>query len=132
MERLEEAAKSLDLMLVHREKLVTLAETSSVKKISKADADKLIEALFSTAKSNSTRATTMLTSRREDFMTRLTAPDLANFKDTQWAWIQAVLDHAQHRPAQRETSGIEENRFRDFLDGDKWQEMALEAVMAVA
>jgi hypothetical protein len=62
----------------------------------------------------------------------LTAPDLANFKDTQWAWIQAVLDHAQHRPAQRETSGIEENRFRDFLDGDKWQEMALEAVMAVA
>lgn len=69
--------------------------------------------------SDSERVKANILSKQEGIAQALKAPDIAKFKGTGWALVNAVSDFLQHSEPQRKTETFKENRLDATLKGDK-------------
>lgn len=56
------------------------------------------------------------------------APDLVQFLDTKWGFLNAVADYVAHSDPMRETKNWQENRFAAIVAGHPLLDKAFEAV----
>lgn len=129
--KMEEAKTALDMAGKYNEAMKEQAEKWAENKLYEADFLKLVEELFPLPEETSLRVQNNILDAREEFITRYTeAPDLQQFKNTEYAFIQAVSDFAYHSVPKRMTDTYNENRFAKAIDGHPLMDKAIQLLSA--
>jgi len=111
-----------------------IAEKLQQTPVSNDKAYKFTKEIFSTKDEDSDLRIRNLKAQQEELMYRFTeAPDIANFRNTGWGFINAVTDFAGHSDPLRVTDTYEEKRFKNLVfDNNKIVDQALTLVETVA
>lgn len=131
MEKLEDAAFTLEMNNRYKKGLEIFANLMSEKKISDNEFENFTSKLFPLEENASDRKKENVMELRNDLMFRYTnAPDMQKFRGTTWGAIQAASDHVYHMKSQRGTKTFEENRLASVIDGNKLFDRAVELLTA--
>lgn len=128
--RLKEAHDALQLAGDYIDALDTKANRMATQHLSDYELDKLVKQLFPIAEDATPLVSKRNAERRELFRTALNADDLQNFKNTQWQFINAAADMADHAQPIRMTTTSRENRLKDIFNGHPLLDKAYELVLA--
>lgn len=128
--RLKEAHDALQLSNQYIHALQRKAEKMATYRLSDRELDGLIAKLFPIAEDASQVVKNRANDRRELFRMALEADDLANFRGTQWQFVNAAADMADHAQPIRTTASGRENRLSSIFSGHPLLDKAYELVMA--
>ena len=129
--RLQEAHDALQLAERYIDNLKCQAEYMARERLSLQDLNKLINQLFPIAEDASNTVKTHSMERRDLFRKALEADDLANFRGTSWAFVNAAADMADHAQPIRMTATSRENRLSSIFAGHPLLDKAYELVYAM-
>ncbi len=128
--RLKEAHDALQLAGDYIDALSRKADKMATQHLSNYELDELVKQLFPIAEDATPLVSKRNAERRELFRTALNADDLQNFKNTQWQFINAAADMADHAQPIRMTTTSRENRLKDIFNGHPLLDKAYELVLA--
>lgn len=128
--RLEEAQRALKLATEYRTKLETMAEELVKIKVGDTRWNGLVENLIPLPDESTDRVKNNVDRLRSDLNLRYGAPDLANYKGTGWAAINAVSDHITHSEPNRSSENYKENLFEKVMTGHPMLDKALDLIRA--
>ena len=117
MSRLDEARETLKLADEYMIRLEQKADQLATERMDKDDVVKTLDALLPLADDATDRQKKTVEDTKEGIMICMLHPDLANFINTKWAFINAVSDYVGHARPMRMNSRFEENRFENIIDG---------------
>lgn len=117
-DKLEDAKRTLELADTYMEELNKEADKLANITISDSDTLKLIETLFPINDDMSDKRKGSVLKDREAVYYCTFAPDLKNFRNTAYGFINAVSDFATHKNPKRKSETFEENNFRRTIDGN--------------
>ena len=125
-----QAVETLGLYRNYMTVLREIAEKLQQTPVSNDKAYKFTKEIFSTKDEDSDLRIRNLKAQQEELMYRFTeAPDIANFRNTGWGFINAVTDFAGHSDPLRITDTYEEKRFKNLVfDNNKIVDQALTLV----
>jgi phage/plasmid-like protein (TIGR03299 family) len=117
-DKMAECARMIDLNNGYMTALKAEAERLSMKKITNTEVKAWIETLFPIDENDVDRAKNNQKKMRDGFLGfYLNAPDLANFRDTAWGFVQAAADFAYHARPIRLTEKYAEAQMGRAIDG---------------
>lgn len=117
MSRLDEARETLKLADEYMIRLEQKADQLATERMDKDDVVKTLDALLPLADDATDRQKRTVEDTKEGIMICMLHPDLANFINTKWAFINAVSDYVGHARPMRMNARYEENRFENIIDG---------------
>lgn len=117
--RLEDAKETLLRAEEYMDQLGREVERLYNAKVSKSDAEKIIDVLLPIPDNASSQQEKNVVNQRKDIMFRyLYAPDLRNLSENGYRLLNAVSDFAGHSKPLRMTSSYQENLFAKTIDGN--------------
>ena len=128
--KLEEARETLGLADIYLKELADQADKMATEKLSKDDAIKIIDKMIDLPTDASDRQKKIAESEKESIIMCMLSPDLVNFMNTKWGFINAVADHVDHGNPARLTKNYAENRWGKIINGHPTLDMAMALVNA--
>lgn len=128
MGRLDEARQTLGLAQKYMQQLAEDAERLADAKMNNAEIDNVIEAMFPVKEDATERQKKNAEKEKNDFITCLFAPDLAQFYGTQYGFLNAVADYAGHSSPMRRTKFGDENRWGQIITGHPLLDLATQMI----
>lgn len=127
--KLREAQRTLGLAYSYLDRLGVLAERLADIDVPESRWLKIVEQLLPLEEDAGDVRRRNVAVLREDLMARIQAPDLARFRGTGWAVLNAVADHVAHvRPLVR-TPTWRESRFGRIVEGHPLLDKVLEILL---
>lgn len=117
MARLDEARETLKLADEYMIRLGEKAEQLATERMDKDAMVKALDAILPLSDDATDRQKKTVEDTKEGIMVCVLHPDLANFLNTKWAFINAVSDYVGHAKPIRMNDRYEENRFENIIDG---------------
>ena len=84
-----------------------------------------LDAMFPVAEDATDRQKRTAAANKDSIMICMLRPDLAQFVNTKWGFINAVADHVDHADPIRHTKNYAENRWASIIGGHPILDMAV-------
>jgi phage/plasmid-like protein (TIGR03299 family) len=126
-----EATKALELNNKYTKALQEYANVLVEKKVSDSEFEKFLNELFPISIDDSNCVKANMTKLQNDFFTRYNAPDIRQFKNTEWGIVQSITDYAYHSAPLKVSKTFEEKRMLYALDGHPFVDKAIELLMKI-
>ena len=132
-EKMKQAMVSLKMANDYTHELKMVAEIRALKTLGPVSLDKVVTNLFPMPDEATKRTQTGVLNQRNELLFRYNnAPDLADFRGTQWGLIAAVSDYETHAPPLRMTEGFQEKRFMDLMNGTSLMDKTIKILDDIA
>lgn len=115
--KLWEATHTLQLANKYMEELKVNAEKLAEVKISQDEVHKIVSDMFATPEDASERVIANAAKAKQEFMVAYYMPDIQQFRDTAWGFVNAAADFVDHASPQRNTSTYGERNFEKVVFG---------------
>jgi len=126
--KLEEARETLQLADEYLKGLKEKAEKMALESFTVVDASKAIKVMLEFEKLKTEQQKARAKETEEQIIACMMAPDLANFFNTKWAFVNAVSDYVGHAEPQRHTKNYEANNWGKIMVGHPLLDKAMEIV----
>ena len=130
MGRLEQARQTLQLADQYLVALDETADKLANEKFSDAQVEKALDEMFPLAEDATDRQKRTVKEAKDEIIVCMLRPDIAQFLNTKWGFINAVSDYVGHSEPARRTANFEENRWGNIIGGHPLLDRAMTAVGA--
>lgn len=131
-DKLAQARQSLGLMDTYLSNLEDQADEWANEEFYEPQVQKALDYVLKVKDAKTDRQKRTNEMMREEIIQCMFAPDLHDFLDTKWGFLQAVADYVDHRDPIRNTKGWHEKRMLDVFGGHPMIDRAVEAVWRAA
>lgn len=126
--RLEEARQTLLLADAYMARLGEEADRLANEKMDDGQIEAALDVMFPVAEDATDRQKRTAAANKDAVMICMLRPDLAQFLNTKWGFINAVSDYVGHNEPFRHTKNFEENRWANIIGGHPLFDRAVAAV----
>ena len=126
--RLDEARQTLQLAEQYMDALNEQAERLAYQKMDNDDIQNALNNIFVLPEDASDRQKRTVEKAKDDVMICMLAPDLVQFANTAWGFVNAVSDYVGHGDPMRHTKNFEENRWERIISGHPVFDRAVAAI----
>ena len=123
--KLDDARRTLDLADAYLNTLALEAEILANETITPSEQGDIIKALVPMPKDATDRQKRVVEEARTDIVCCILRPDLAQFLNTKWGFLNAVADYVDHGDPMRKTKNWKENRFNAIVTGHPMLDKAM-------
>lgn len=128
MGRLEQARETLQLAEQYLVALDETADRLANEKMTEGDIDYALNVMFPLAEDATDRQKKTVEEAKNEIIVCMLRPDIAQFLNTKWGFINAVSDYVGHSEPARHTKNFEENRWGNIIGGHWILDKAMAAV----
>ena len=128
MGRLDQARQTLQLADKYLVALDETADKLANEKMSDGDVQKALDKMFPLEENATDRQKRTVKEAKDEIIVCMLRPDIAQFLNTKWGFINAVSDYIGHSEPARRTANFEENRWGNIIDGHWLFDKAVAAV----
>lgn len=128
--KLAEARTTLGLANQYILALQKDAELLAAQKVTDAEVDAMLDAIYLVKPDDSDVRKAKIARAKESFFTCLSAPDIANYKGTAFAVMNAATDFVDHAQPMRLTQNFEENRWGQIIVGHPFVDQMYKMIKA--
>ena len=115
--KMEQARQTLKLADEYLKGLAVEAEKLANAKFTMDDAKTTLDKMFEVGKDASDRQKATAEAAKEEIIVCMLRPDIAQFLNTKWGFLNAVSDYVGHSAPVRNTASYEENRWGKIISG---------------
>ena len=126
--KLGQARQALGLTAAYLNGLEDMADRLANEPFYEADVFQTLDQMIVLPENATERMKRTAAETKDEIMQNLYAPDLRQFVDTKWAFLQAVADYVDHSEPKRKTANWQENRFLSVMHGHPLFDKAVELV----
>lgn len=126
--KLSEARQTLGLMDLYLKNLAETADMLACAPFYEAEVMAALKKMLPVTEKTTERQKKTIQETKEGIIECTFAPDLVEFLDTKWGFLNAVADYVAHSDPMRETKNWQENRFAAIVAGHPLLDKAFEAV----
>lgn len=130
--KLSEARQTLGLMDLYLKNLAETADMLACAPFYEAEVMAALKKMLPVTEKTTERQKKTIQETKEGIIECTFAPDLVEFLDTKWGFLNAVADYVAHSDPMRETKNWQENRFAAIVAGHPLLDKAFEAVGVAA
>ena len=130
MGRLEQARETLQLADQYLVALDETADRLANEKMTEGDVQHALDEMFPLADDATDRQKRTAQEAKDEIIVCMLRPDIAQFLNTKWGFINAVSDYIGHSEPARRTANFEENRWGNIIGGHPLLDRAMTAVGA--
>lgn len=117
MSRREEARQTLELAEQYLVKLDETADRLANEKMDEGQVQQALDAMFALPEDATQRQQNTAQDAKDQIIVCYLRPDIAQFLNTKWGFINAVSDYVGHSDPVRHTKHYEENRWDSIIGG---------------
>jgi len=128
--KLEEARVTLQLADEYLKHLEETADKLANEKFTEGDMKKALDKMITVPENATDRQKRTAENTKEEIIICTLRPDLAQFLNTKWGFLNAVSDYVGHGEPARRTANFEENRWGSIIGGHWLFDKAVELVAA--
>lgn len=128
--KLEDAKRTLELADEYLIKLDEEADKLANEKFTEGDMKKALDQLFPIAEDATERQKQTAENAKEEIIICSLRPDIAQFLNTKWGFLNAVSDFVGHSEPARRTRNFDENRWGYIINGHYIFDKAVQLVAA--
>ena len=129
-EKLAEARETLELANKYMENLAVEADVLANQKMSDGDIEHALDIMFPITEDMTDRKKRNAEDAKNGIIMCMVRPDLAQFLNTKWGFVNAVSDFVGHADPARLTSNYQENNWGKIIGGHPLFDKALATVAA--
>lgn len=129
-DRLEDAKRSLELADKYLDELDKTADRLKNERMTSDQLLKAVQGLFPVKDDATPMMKQNIQKQVDEFYVCVLRPDLKDFIDTKWGFVNAVADYVDHASPVRMTKNFNENRFDKVVGGHPMLDKALSLVTA--
>lgn len=126
--RLEEARETLQLADLYMTRLAEEADRLANETITDGEIVIILDKMFELGKDATDRQKKTAQDAKNEIVCCMLAPDLANFLNTKWGFLNAVSDYVGHAAPVRHNARYEENRWGNIISGQTLLDKAMSLV----
>ena len=126
--KLEDARQTLQLADEYLKHLEEMADKLANEKFSEGEMKKTLDLLFPVAEDATDRQKRTAEKAKEEIIICTLRPDVAQFLNTKWGFLNAVSDFVGHSEPARRTANYDENRWGNIIGGHWIFDKAVELV----
>lgn len=115
--KIEEAKMCLSLANKYMTSLDEEADRWANAKLEREQIEEILNELYSVSDNDSDRKKVNVEQSKSDYWIAYYMPDIAQFRDTAWAAINAMSDYTTHATPKRNTATFKEKRWGRIMDG---------------
>lgn len=115
--RLEEARQTLQLADVYMKHLEEQADKWANESLSMDKAEHIVSVMFALPENASERQKRNVQEAHDSIVACMLRPDLAQFLNTKWGFVNAISDFVGHSEPARRTANYDENRWGEIIGG---------------
>ena len=130
--KLSEARQTLGLMDLYLKHLAETADMLACAPFYEAEVMAALKKMLPVTEKTTERQKKTIQETKEGIIECTFAPDLVEFLDTKWGFLNAVADYVAHSDPMRETKNWQENRFAAIVAGHPLLDKAFEVVGVAA
>ena len=130
--KLSEARQTLGLMDLYLKNLAETADMLACAPFYEAEVMAALKKMLPVTEKTTERQKKTIQETKEGIIECTFAPDLVEFLDTKWGFLNAVADYVAHSDPMRKTESWQENRFAAIVAGHPLLDKAFEAVGVAA
>ena len=130
--KLSEARQTLGLMDLYLKNLAETADMLACAPFYEAEVMAALKKMLPVTEKTTERQKKTIQETKEGIIECTFAPDLVEFLDTKWGFLNAVADYVAHSDPMRETKNWQENRFAAIVAGHPLLDKAFEVVGVAA
>lgn len=128
--RLEEARMTLQLADEYMAHLAETADRLANEKMTEGDMHKVLDKMFKVDDDASDRKKATAEKAKEEIIICTLRPDVAQFLNTKWGFLNAVSDYVGHSEPARRTKNYDQNRWNNIIGGHWMLDWATSLVAA--
>ena len=128
--KLEDARQTLQLADEYLKHLEETADKLANEKFSESEMKKALDLLFPVAEDATDRQKKTAEKAKEEIIICSLRPDVAQFLNTKWGFLNAVSDYVGHSEPARRTANYDENRWGNIIGGHWIFDRAVDLVAA--
>ena len=117
MSKLEEAKTTMKFANIYMNELKKEADILANSTITQIQVEELLSQMFEIPEDASDRKKKNIEAAKEEIMVCYLAPDLANFRDTKYGFINAIADYVDHTNPVKQSKNFNDNRFEKVVNG---------------
>lgn len=126
--RLDEARQTLQLADQYMKDLAAKADQLANEKMTEEQVVIVLDKMFELAKDATDRQKKTAQDAKNEIVCCMLHPDLANFLNTKWGFINAVSDFVGHAAPVRQTKHYQENRWGNIIAGHALLDKAMSLI----
>lgn len=126
--RLEQARETLSLADIYLKRLEEEADRLANEKMTDGQIEKALDIMLPIAADATDRQKKTVEETKSEIMVCMLRPDIAQFLNTKWGFINAVSDYIGHSEPARRTKNFEENRWGNIIGGHWMLDKAMSTV----
>ena len=126
--RLDEARQTLQLADQYMKNLAAKADQLANEKMTEEQVVIVLDKMFELAKDATDRQKKTAQDAKNEIVCCMLHPDLANFLNTKWGFINAVSDFVGHAAPVRQTKHYQENRWGNIIAGHALLDKAMSLI----
>ena len=126
--KLSEARATLGLVDLYLKRMAETADQLACTPFYTADIERALNFMLAKKEDSSKRKETFDAKIKDGIITCIMAPDLVQFRNTAWGFLNGVADYVDHSDPLRKTRDWQENRFASVISGHPLLDKAFEAV----
>jgi phage/plasmid-like protein (TIGR03299 family) len=115
--RLDEARATLQLAEVYMQNLAEKAEKLAEEKLSETEAEHIISVMIALPENATDRMKRTAATVHDGIIACMSAPDLVQFANTKWGFLNAVSDYVGHADPVRKNRNWQESRWGNIIEG---------------
>lgn len=128
--KLAEARETLGLANEYLDNLAIVADKLANEKMTDGDVERALEMMYPVSEDMTDRKKRNIEDAKNDITMCMMRPDLAQFINTKWGFINAVSDFIGHSDPARLTSNYKENNWGKIIGGHPILDKAMVAIAA--
>lgn len=129
-EKLAEARHCLGMANMYMDALNEEADRLANIKLDYEQINEILNQMFPVTESDSDRKKANIQKVKDNYSICYFMPDIAKFKGTAWAAVNAMSDMIGHSAPNRNTVNYEENRWGKIMDGHAWMDEFVKLINA--
>lgn len=126
--RLEEARQTLQLADVYMKHLEETADRLANERMSDDEIQATLDKMFDVPKNATDRQKQTIQTAKDEILVCMIRPDIAQFLNTKYGFLNAVSDYVGHSAPIRETKSWQENRWGNIIGGHILLDKAMQLV----
>lgn len=127
-DKLAQARETLGLMDAYLGNLEEQADQWALESFHEKEVQTALDYVLDVKKAKTDREKRTKEEIREEIIQCINAPDLYEFQDTKWAFVQGVADYVDHCNPIRQTKSWHEKRMLSVVNGHPYIDRAVEAI----
>jgi phage/plasmid-like protein (TIGR03299 family) len=129
-EKLAEARHCLGMANLYMDALDEEADRLANIKLDYEQINEILDQMFPVTENDSDRKKANIQKVKDNYSICYFMPDIAKFKGTAWAAVNAMSDMIGHSAPNRNTANYEENRWSKIMDGHAWMDEFVKLINA--